>query len=332
MTVPEWRPTADLQHLRYRAAALATVRAFFAARSLLEVETPAIVAEAVSDPQLANIACRLGLEGGRAGFLHTSPEYHMKRLLAAGAPDIYQICKVFRDGELGARHLPEFTLVEWYRRGIGFDAMIAESCALIAGIGASLGKTLPTPVRLSYPLLFRELLGIDPLGADSEAIRDGIARARPAALDGRLTQALGDDRDAWLDLAMVTVIEPALAGRGLVVIDRYPASQAALARLDPAAPGYAERFEIYLHGIELANGFHELADALEQERRFQLDREQRRRRGLPDVAPDERLLAALRSGLPDCCGVALGLDRVLMAVLDLGQITRVVSFAVPERD
>jgi lysyl-tRNA synthetase class 2 len=254
----------------------------------------------------------------------------MKRLLAAGAPDVWQLCKAFRDGELGARHLAEFTLVEWYRRDVPYDEFIAEACSFVATVAASVGRTLPVPARRSYGEAFRQAVGLDPLTADAPMLRRRTAELLPGGSSRELAASLGDDRGAWLDLLMVSVVEPSLRTAGLVVLDRWPAAQAALARLDSADPRVAERFEIYLDGLELANGYHELADGSEQRRRFEEDRLRRTAAGLPDTPPDPALLAALEAGLPDCCGVALGFDRLLMACLGATDIREVVSFPTPE--
>jgi lysyl-tRNA synthetase class 2 len=326
----DWRPTAAPDTLRRRAGALAALRDFFAARGVMEIETPLIVNHPASDPQLASVRCALAVRPGEAYWLHTSPEYHMKRALAAGAPDVYQVCKAFRDGEAGPRHLPEFTLVEWYRRGAGYDAFIAETVDLIATVARRLGRELPAPERVAYRDLFLRHAAVDPLATDVDELRAAARERLPGGLDDALAASLGPRRDAWLDLMLVAVVEPALRAAGLVVVDRYPAAQAALARLDPADPRVAERFEVYLDGIELANGFHELADAAEQRRRFAEDRRRRAADGLPDAPPDEALLAALAAGLPDCCGVALGFDRLVMACLGLPDIAAAVSFAPPE--
>lgn len=325
-----WRPTARIETLRRRAAALTTVRGFFDARGVLEVETPLLVRHPVSDPQLANLPSALGVRPGLPCYLHTSPEYHMKRLLAAGAPDIYQLGKVFRDGELGPRHRPEFTLVEWYRRGQDLDACVAETCDLIAAVAARLDRKLPPPLHTTYRELFLHHAGFDPLEAGMEEVRTWAAVLVPGGVSPGLAAGIGERRQAWLDLLLVQVIEPALRQAGLVVVGEYPAAQAALARLHPDDPRVAERFEVYLDGIELANGYHELADAGEQRRRFAADRAERQALGLPDAEPDEALLAALEAGLPDCCGVALGFDRLLMACLGLQDIAAVVAFSAPE--
>lgn len=326
-----WQPTASLDVLTLRASALAAVRSFFAARKVLEVETPLISDAPVSEPQLASVRCELAVRPGTAHYLHTSPEYHMKRLLAAGAPDIYQLCKVFRDGEAGTRHLTEFTLLEWYRHGFGFDGIIEETAVLITAIGGVLGRPVPPPLRYSYREIFLDTAGFDPFDTALDRIIERLTAEEPAALASPLATSLGARRQAWLDLAMATLVEPALQHRGLVIIDRYPAEQSALARMDPQDPRCALRFEMYLHGLELANGYHELGDAQEQRRRLESDRQLRRELVLPDVVPDEALLAALASGLPDCCGVALGVDRLLMALLGRSDIAEVVSFPVPPR-
>ncbi len=334
MTDPDlqWRPGASTATLRRRAGALAAARRFFADRGVLEVETPLLVRYPVSDPHLANVRCQLSLRADRPWFLHTSPEYHMKRLLAAGVPDCYQICKVFRDGEAGTRHLPEFTIAEWYRCALGYDAFVAESCDLVRAVSASVGRNLAPAQRRSYQELFEAACGFDPLTAALPTIRVRAAALLAGQWTHDLGQRLGEDRAAWLDLILTGVVEPALRTQGLVVVDRYPADQAALARLDPADMRVAQRFEIYLDGIELANGYHELADAGEQRRRFEADRARRRQLGRPDVLPDRALLAALDQGLPDCCGIALGLDRLLMASLGLTTIAATVSFATPMED
>jgi len=321
-----WRPTADSARLHARATALAAAREFLSSHRYLEIETPTLVSTPVSDPQLANLSCQVATTRPVSCFLHTSPEYHMKRLLAAGAPDIFQLCKVYRDGESGLRHLPEFTLVEWYRHGNDYDRFISEATDFVAAVAASLGVTTPAAVHLGYRDVFDEFAGCDPLEDSVEQIGSAARRLLGERLAPGLAAQLGEERDAWLDLMMIEVIEPGLAGRGLVILDRFPASQAALARLDPADPRVSRRFEIYLHGIELANGYHELASASEQRRRFEADNVARARLGRSPVPLDEELLAALEAGLPECCGVALGFDRLLMACLGERNIRRVVSF------
>lgn len=324
----DWRPSASWPRLALRAGLLARARAFFAARGVTEVETPALVRHAVTDPHLANIAVR----PGAAWWLHTSPEFHMKRLLAAGAPDIYQVCKVFRDGERGRRHEPEFTMIEWYRRGLDLDGMIAETAALVADLAGAAGQATGPVLVLRYPELVAGATGIDPRDAPAALLRERISAALgPDVVDPALAAALGDDSDSWLDLLLSHRVLPGLPADRLAVIRDYPASQAALARLDPGDPRVALRFELFWRGLELANGYHELADPAEQRRRFAADRARRAALGRPDVEPDPQLLAALDAGLPDCAGVAVGFDRLLMAITGEADIAAVTSFGGERR-
>jgi len=313
----DWRPSAPLTALRRRAELLATTRGFFAARGVLEVETPLLGAHTVTDPHLESIPALP--RASPPGYLQTSPEYAMKRLLAAGAPDLYQVCKAFRDGERGRHHNREFTIVEWYRRGFTALELMDEVEALLQAL---LGTPLVgAAVRLSYRDALQAGCGLDPFSAGLPAL---AAHAR--AQLGELPAGLEADRDGLLDLLVASLVGPALGREGLCFVYDYPASQAALARLKPGAPAVAARFEAYLHGIELCNGFEELGDAPEQRRRFARDVQRRRTRSQPVPAPDERLLAALESGLPDCAGVALGLDRVLMLALGCADIREVIAF------
>lgn len=324
MTDPSnWRPSGSLDVLRRRAAMLTRARAFFATRGVLEVETPALGTRGVTDPHLANLSCRAAALPGTELLLQTSPEYFMKRLLAAGSPDIYQICRVFRDGELGARHQPEFTMVEWYRREFDLTAMMAETCELLMAMGDS--EEAVTSQR--YADVFAAATDLDPLTATAAAL---TARARallPSVVTDALATQLGHDRGSWLDLLMSHVVIPSFGEDGLLVVHHFPAEQAALARLDPADGRVAERFEVFRRGMELANGYRELTDGAEQRNRFAVDRRRRRELGLPDRDPDQRLLAALDHGLPECSGVAVGFDRVVMSYCDLPDITEALSFA-----
>lgn len=317
-----WRPSASLSALRLRAELLARTRAFFAARDVLEVETPVLSAAAVSEPAIESFETRYqgpGAPAGRTLYLQTSPEFHMKRLLAAGSGAIYQIARVFRQGEAGRRHNPEFSLVEWYRPGFDMEALMDEVEALVLELLRPRGPAPAT--RLSYRDAFLRYAGIDPLTADMHALRACAAQRGLTAvgLDG-------EDRDAWLDLLLTHCVEPALAPHGLVFIHDYPASQAALARLHPDAPDVAARFELYYAGIELANGFEELVDAEEQRGRFERDLALRAARGQPTGPLDEHLLAALAAGLPACAGVAVGFDRVVMAAADAEHLAQVMAF------
>jgi elongation factor P--(R)-beta-lysine ligase len=318
-----WRPSASRALLTERAALLARTRAFFAARGVLEVDTPMLVNAPVSDVHIHCASVRL--ESGVAAapgasaplFLHSSPEYAMKRLLAAGSGDIYQICHVVRGGESGRLHNPEFTLIEWYRLGLPLAALMDEVEALVRVLlGPAAAQR--SSERLSYRDAFVRALGLDPLTAPAEQL---AAAARPLGFAGAHAQ-----RELWLELLMGARVGPQLGHGGFTFVHGYPAGQAALARLDPHDPRTACRFELYCDGIELANGFHELADAREQRARFEEDNAQRRQLGLPAVAYDERLLAALEHGLPDCVGVALGFERTLMLASGAGHIEEVLPF------
>lgn len=328
-----WRPSASLATLRHRARLVGATREFFGSRGLLEVETPALVRHGVTDPHLQNIAAQLG--NGQRLLLHTSPEFHMKRLLAAGAPDIWQLCKVFRDGESGRRHEPEFTLLEWYRHGFTLEQLARETCDLLLALARSAGNVGATPaisagppVWWSYTDLFRTVLGIDPLQSGAAELQACARRCLGAGVSADLRASLGDETSLWLDLLMSHAVSEHLATTGIAVVTGYPAAQAALARLDPTDPRRAERFEIFCRGIEVANGYRELADATEQGSRFAADRAFRARLGRPDVSPDPALLEALGHGLPDCSGVAVGFDRVVMVLLGLSTLQEAISFPV----
>lgn len=319
-----WRPTAAPGILERRAHMLRLAREFLTARSIIEVETPMLTNSGVSDPHIASLTARLAARGDRTYFLQTSPEYAMKRLLASGAPDIFQICKVFRDQEIGHLHQPEFTMVEWYRQGAMLDDMIEETCAFIIEVS----ETPSVPIeKFRYRDIFSDLCHIDPLEADAGHLADCAGRMI-STMTPDLRQRLNADRNAWLDLLMSHVVVPGLAPDQLSVIHHFPADQAALARLDPAEPELAERFEIFLGGIELANGYRELTDAAEQRRRFSTDLDRRRTAGLPMMEADQGLLAALDFGLPECSGVAIGFDRLIMTACGLKHIDQVVSFAL----
>lgn len=318
---PDWRPSATLEVLATRARMLAAAREFFRGLKVQEVDVPALVPATVTDTHIDSLRVVTAGDSEAALFLHTSPEFAMKRLLAAGSPDIYQLGKVYRDGERGRHHQPEFTLVEWYRRGFDLDQMATECCALIQTLAASAAVAPPVASPLRYRDAFLEHAGLDPLTANTAE----LAQCARAAL-GDAAPRLDDDRDAWLDLLLSQVVAPRLPPDALTVMSHFPAEQAALARLDPTDPLLAERFEIFWQGVELANGYRELTDAAEQSRRFATDRDRRRAKGRQDVEPDEALLAALDAGLPDCSGVAVGFDRVLMLALGHNRLDAILSF------
>jgi elongation factor P--(R)-beta-lysine ligase len=314
-----WRPGVRPERLRHRASLLADTRAFFAARGVLEVDTPQLVNYAVTDRHLHSAQVHWPGAPGRPQYLHTSAEYAMKRLLAAGSGDVYQICHVFRGDEHGPIHNSEFTMLEWYRKGWSLAALMQETDELVRVLLA--GNAGAATRYLSYEEAFVEALGCNPL-TDPDRLLADCARARGS--DDRLVSECG--RDELLDLLMGAHIGPQLGMTGPVFVHHYPASQAALARLEPTDRRLALRFELYLRGIELANGFEELADADEQAARFRADQQARATRGLVVPPMDEFLLAALRAGLPACAGVALGFDRALMIAWGAERIDEVIAF------
>jgi len=303
------------------------IRAFFAERGVLEVETPCLSSAATPDPALLSFATHYTgplFPQGQTLYLHTSPEFPMKRLLAAGCGSIYQICKVFRNGEAGRMHNPEFTLLEWYRTGFDADQLMAEVEALMRQL---LGDYLTSAAseKLSYREAFQQHAQLDPHTATAEDFAQA-ARAHgihaPHALDAH------HDVGIWRDLLLTHLIEPRLGQGRLTFLYEFPASQASLARVRPGNPPLAERFELYLNGTELANGFHELADASEQRTRFERQLHARIAEHQPAVPLDEHLLAALTSGLPDCSGVALGFDRLVLLAAGARSLREVIAFPI----
>jgi elongation factor P--(R)-beta-lysine ligase len=311
----DWKPTAQRTMLQLRGALLAHARHFFADRGVLEVDTPIVVNAPVTDVHIHSARVQFA-DDPRPFFLHTSPEYAMKRLLAAGSGDIYQICHVVRGLERGRQHNAEFTLIEWYRAGYTLDRLMSEVDTLVRHLLGDVAFSI-TSERLTYRDAFLRELHLDPFTASLEEL---------AAAANTLGFAQTAGRDELLELLMGAVIGPRLGRDALTFIYDYPASQAALACLNPDDPRTALRFELYCRGIELANGFEELASAPEQRARFEHDNQERQRRGLPTYAIDDRLLAALESGLPPCAGVALGFDRTLMLAADAGHIDEVLAF------
>ena len=316
-----WQSTATLETLRLRAALNALIRQFFAGRDVLEVETPVLSRAGNTDPNIASFSLEFsGRTDGapRKRWLRTSPEYPLKRLVAAGIGDCYELGRVFRNGEAGGRHNPEFTMLEWYRVGWNHMRLVDEVAELVQAALMLVGRKAQQ-VRCSYGELYRERLGIDPF----------------VASDGQLRNALGDVqidpeglvRDDWLDLLMTHRLQPAFPRDQLLALHDYPASQCALARIrGDGTDAVAERFELFLGPLELANGYHELADADEQRARFERDGDVRASRGQATPPMDENLLAALGRGLPACAGVALGVDRLLMAMLGTNRIADVLAF------
>lgn len=323
----DWAPTASLEALRLRAALLDEIRAYFRERNVLEVETPALASAAVTDVHLASLEVRvMGHPGVPPRYLQTSPEYAMKRLLAAGSGDLWQAARVFRGEEQSRRHNVEFTLIEWYRTGFALEDLIADIDALLrrclAGPRSVQGKPLGPLHVVTHRAAFLAHAGVDSFTASLPELLAAAER-----LTGALPTGL-DDRDTVLDLLLGTVVAPQL-GRGQVsyLVD-WPVSQAALARLRPAADGtpVAARVEAYVDGIELCNGFEELTDPVEQRERFARDTARRAAAGLPAPAMDERFLAALAHGLPPCSGVAVGFDRVVMLAAGASDLREVIAF------
>ena len=318
----DWRPTASVEALRLRARLNATIREFFAARGVLEVETPVLSAAGNTEPNIASFGT--GFSGRTDGrprtrWLRTSPEYPLKRLLAAGVGNCYELGRVFRDGEAGGRHNPEFTMLEWYRVGWDHVRLLDETVDLVRAGLALVGRYAQTQA-VAYRDLYRERLGLDPFLASEEALQQALGEVQ---MDPQ-----GLVRDDWLDLLMTHRLQPSFDAGTLLAVHDWPASQAALARLRDTGEGFAvaERFELYLGPVELANGYHELRDPAEQRARFERDLATRRARGAPLPPLDESLLAALDAGLPACAGVALGVDRLLMAMLGTGRIADVLAF------
>ncbi|OOF21185.1 elongation factor P--(R)-beta-lysine ligase [Salinivibrio sp. IB872] len=316
-----WQPTASMTQLKKRSAIIARIRQFFAERAVWEVDTPALSQAAVTDVHLHSFSTSLvgpGFAKGLPLYLMTSPEFHMKRLLAAGSGAIYQISKAFRNEEAGRYHNPEFTMLEWYRPDFDHHQLMDEMDALLQAVLKCQGAT-----RMSYQAAFQSCTGLCPLRADIDQLRALAA-----------TQGLADitedetDKDTLLQLLFSVMVEPNIGQQAPAFVYDFPASQAALAKISEADPRVAHRFEVYFQGIELANGFYELQDAQEQRRRFEADNAMRVARGLRPQPIDQHLLAALDAGLPDCAGVALGIDRLVMLALGCDHIDAVTAFPV----
>jgi lysyl-tRNA synthetase class 2 len=271
----------------------------------------------VPDPYIQSFSTEVSLPGNKKTFyMQTSPEFHMKRLLAAGMGSIYQINKAFRTDEQGRFHNPEFTMLEWYRVGFNHHQLMDEMDELL-----QLVLAVPQAIRLTYAEVFEEFCGLNPHIASIHELRDAAKQCDLKVND------LGNDKDDWLFLLMSHIIEPQLGKSVPVFIYDFPASQAALAKIQTSHIPVAERFEVYFKGIELANGFHELTNAEEQKKRFLQDIEEREQKNLPVVPLDDYFIEALSSGLPNCAGVALGIDRLIMLACQCSSIDEVISFS-----
>ncbi|WP_233843905.1 EF-P lysine aminoacylase EpmA [Dyella sp. 2HG41-7] len=305
--------------LQGRAKLYAMIRAFFSERGVLEVETPILSAAGNTDPNIESFNAPFHGHvdaGSRERWLRTSPEYSLKRLLADGVGDCYELGRVFRNGEAGERHNPEFTMLEWYRVGWNHRHLMEETIALVEAALALVGSRVEVLIE-GYRQLFLDELGLDPLHAEIDELREPLAKydINPSGLT----------RDDWLDLLITHELQPAFPRDRITVIHDYPASQSALARVRPGDPPLAERFELYLGPYELANGYHELNDAVEQRARFERDNARRRERGLREMPIDEQLLAVLER-MPDCAGVAVGIERLLMCMAGTDKIADVLAF------
>lgn len=309
----DWRPAASLAMLRRRAALLARLRRYMDAAGFLEVETPLLSRAATPEPHLDSLRVPAAFPDGAPGWLVTSPEFHLKRLLAAGSGDVYSVARVFRSGESGRLHNPEFTLVEWYRTGANLARLLEEIEALLASLLPPSLRARPAQ-RISYRKALRRYAGVDPFTAPTPALQ--TAAAAPSE----------HDRDALLDRIVATRVYPRLGRGRITLVYDFPASQASLARLRPGSPPVAERVEAVVAGVELVNGFVELADAGEQRRRFEADLARRHGAGRERPPLDERLLAALAAGLPPCAGAALGFDRLAMLALGAERLAEVSAF------
>ncbi len=307
-----------------RAQLLAAIRAFFEAKRVMEVETPLLCHATGTDPQLDFFTTEFNLSPQREKlFLQTSPEFAMKRLLAAGSGSIYQICKAFRNGELGRYHNPEFTILEWYREHFSLDDLMDEVAELLLQLTQPYLQ-LSLVEKISYQQVFKQKTGLDALQFDQRAYQQFAEQNQfPDAIS-----ICQDDHALWLDFIFSVSVQPALGADSICLIYGYPAVQSSLARINSENPLVSERFEVFINGVELGNGFFELADAVEQERRFDQEIENRRLHGLPDVNKDTLFLSALKAGLPDCSGVAIGLDRLLMLLAGIDSIEQVLSFSV----
>ncbi len=301
---------------------LQSIRAFFAEQNVLEVETPVLSSAAITDPHLQSFSTEFL---NQKYYLHTSPEFFMKRLLASGSGDIYQICKVFRDDEQGKNHNPEFTMLEWYRLGFNHHQLMDEIESFlqqVTKIFHSRINILPIK-RISYQQAFLDVLGIDPLDINIDELKLITEQYNIDIPVGMSEQ----DKDMWLDWLMTQAIAPAFPKQSFTFLYDYPASQAALAKISETDSRVANRFEVFLGELELANGFYELTDAKEQRRRFENENKKRVELNLPVMPVDEKLLAALEAGLPECSGVAIGLDRLLMVLLGKDLIEEVIGFS-----
>ncbi len=317
MSAQKWQSVAELESMKKRARMLQSIRAFFAQHDVLEVDTPSISISAVTDLHIESFATEMQ---GQNYYLQTSPEYPMKRLLASGYPSIYQICKVYRREEQGIFHNPEFTMLEWYRLGFDYKQLMQEVSALLENLSAECGLKIKSE-QISYQQAFMQTVNIDPLSTSVESCRQCCKQQQI-----EIPQGMSDDKvDEWLDWILTQAVAPTFNKEGFTLLYDYPASQCALASISKDG-SVAERFEVFYGELELANGFNELTDASEQQKRFEDDNKNRQLAGLETMPIDESFLAALEAGLPECAGVAIGLDRLLMVLTGKAEISEVLAF------
>ena len=320
----DWKALCSLEYLHQRAQMLADVRAYFAAEGVLEVETPILGQGTGTDINLDFFSTRFSLpSSGQTLFLQTSPEFAMKRLLASGSGSIFQICKAFRNGETGRLHNPEFTLLEWYRIDFDLTRLMTDIDKLLQGLLAPV-LSLQETQRTSYQEIFFQFTGLDALLFDQPRY---ISSARA----NKLTEAealCGHSHTLWLDFLFSHLVQPNLGRQSLAMIFDYPSCLPSLARLNPEDTRVSERVEIFLEGVELGNGYHELIDYQEQSVRFTVEAEERKTRELPVAEIDTRFLEALKHDMPDCSGIAIGLDRLLMLMTGNDNLEKILSFPV----
>lgn len=318
----DWQPTASIEQLRQRADLVSQIRQFFRARDVLEVDTPAMSHATVTDIHLHTFQTEFvgpGYADGSKLYFMTSPEFHMKRLLAAGSGCIYQINKAFRNEENGRYHNPEFTMLEWYRVGFDHHKLMDEMDDLL-----QLVLKCGQAERMTYQQAFINVLGVCPLESTMGELKEVAAK-----LGLRDIAEPEQDRDTLLQLLFSVGVEAKIGQNVPAFVYDFPASQAALAKINAEDPRVADRFEVYYKGIELANGFHELDNPSEQLKRFESDNAKRIEMGLNPQPIDYHLIAALKSGLPECAGVALGIDRLIMLAIGCDHIDQVTAFPFP---
>lgn len=321
----DWQPTASLDMLQTRARLLSRIRAFFADKDIYEVQTQVMSHSGNTEPAIESFVTQYdgnAKQLATPSFLNTSPEFAMKRLLAAGSGSIFQICPVFRQGEQGRKHNPEFTMLEWYRLNFDHHALMGEVNLLVRFVAEDL-LSFERSQFYTYQDAMLKFAEVDPFTATIEELK---LATNKAGIDVVGLADSENERDSWLDLLMCQVVEKNLPENCPVFIYNYPASQAALSKIKKGSPDVAERFELYINGMEIANGFHELTDADEQALRFKQQQQLRKERGQPGIPADHHLIEALKHGLPDCAGVAIGLDRLLMALTGAEHINEVISF------